>query len=249
MNHISWHMAPISPQLNQDIHVWRAPLVVSPLLLDQLSEFLSSDEKSRGNRFINPKHRARYFVSHAILRDILSRYLQMPPGELGFIHSQHGKPYLLNLSNEYPVCFNMSHSHNMALFAVSLNKELGVDIEYIKKSIGGEKLAERFFMPSEYQQLMSLPAAQRDIGFYRCWTLKEAYLKVIGKGLSYSLKNFEVNLLAKGWNCLLSVRGSQVAAKRWQLGAFMIDSDYIGSLAVEGKFDRLSFWNWEAEAL
>jgi 4'-phosphopantetheinyl transferase len=127
-------------------------------------------ETARAARFRTPELAARYLKAHGALRDILGRYTAMP---LEFALREMGKPYL-PLSPE--VCFNLSHSHEMALVAVALRGEVGVDVEKLRPMDRYADIAGRYFPPSE-------PAPGDEVEFFKRWTRVEAVLKARGVGL------------------------------------------------------------------
>jgi 4'-phosphopantetheinyl transferase len=154
------------------IHVWRIALdhaTVPPP---------TAGELARAARFRSPEGAARYLKSHAALRDILSRFTTAP---LEFALHEHGKPHL-PLSPE--LRFNLSHSHEMALVAVTLDREVGVDIEKLRPLPRFAALADRFFPPSE-------PRPTSEADFFRHWTRIEAMLKARGCGLYGASKDPE----------------------------------------------------------
>ena len=120
-----------------------------PSCVEHLQPTLSADESQRAARFHFPRDRRRFTVARGVLRDILGRYLGMPPSELGFRYSAYGKPALADGFDAAGVRFNISHSHEMALFAVTCHREIGVDIEYLGREIRGEEIAEHFFSAHE----------------------------------------------------------------------------------------------------
>lgn len=129
----------------------------------------------------------------------------MPAKEIQFDYSKYGKPYLLHLKKPLNMLndplanqtffFNLSHSHNYILIAISKNKRLGIDIEYCKSDIDFLNIAKEFCSANEYHQLLKLSLNQRLIRFYQYWTHKEALAKALGWGLSFPLKQIEINFL------------------------------------------------------
>jgi 4'-phosphopantetheinyl transferase len=179
-----------------------------------------------------------------VLRDILSRYLGVPPSALVFRYSTYGKPALAAGFDAARVCFNISHSHEMALFAVTCEREIGVDIEHLGRDIHAEEIAEHFFSAHERASLRTLPAAAKHEAFFNCWTRKEAYIKAHGEGLSLPLDQFDVSLLPGEPAALLATRNDPWEARRWSLQALSPGSGYVAALAVEGQGWQLSCWHW-----
>jgi 4'-phosphopantetheinyl transferase len=179
-----------------------------------------------------------------VLRDILGRYLEVPPCELIFRYSAYGKPALVADVEDGRVRFNVSHSHEMALFAVTCDREVGVDIEFLGREIRGEEIAERFFSPRERATLRALPQEVKHQAFFNCWTRKEAYIKAHGEGLSLPLDQFDVSLAPGEPAALLATRGDAREAWRWSLQALTPGMGYIAALAVEGQSWQLACWQW-----
>lgn len=161
------------------VHVWRATL---GQWHDFPATLLSAEEWQRGQRFLREEHRRRFCMARAFLRLILARYLGIKPEHIQFREGIHGKLYLAD--SQLPLEFNVSHSEDLALYAVTLDNEIGIDIEWMNPSLEIQPLAARVFTPEEYQTLLALPARQQLPAFYRLWTRKEAYLKALGLGLS-----------------------------------------------------------------
>jgi 4'-phosphopantetheinyl transferase len=163
-------MNPFPPH---EIHVHTVPLNGSAD-----TSVLSDEEVTRGERFRSPEHRCRYMNAHAGLRLILGRYLGVAASNVSFRRGPHGKPYI----NDSALQFNLSHSGNLALVAISFT-EVGVDIEAARASFDPIALANRFLSAADAASLQALAEAERYDAFLRLWTRKEAALKAIGFGL------------------------------------------------------------------
>ncbi len=158
--------------------------------LDLLYEILSPEERERAGRFRFPEHRHRYIVCRGTVREVLAPHLHLAPGAVQFDYNPYGKPSVPG-SN---VRFNVSHSGVWAMLAVSLEREVGIDIEHIDARFAQDQIPERFFSPREVTHLRSLPESQQTAAFFRCWTRKEAYIKARGLGLALALDSFDVSL-------------------------------------------------------
>lgn len=176
-----------------EIDIWRVSLRVSQDQLRLLKTQLSADERKRAERFHFKNHASRFVVAHGVLRMILARYMNTEPDQLRFSRDENGKPFVLSESSAIPPCFNMSHSAELAIYAVTKDRPVGIDVEHNSTRADVEQLAKRFFSANEYSQLVSLPADQRNETFIKMWTIKEAYLKATGEGLR-GLANIEVEL-------------------------------------------------------
>jgi 4'-phosphopantetheinyl transferase len=240
-----WHPSPAELSLSSaEVHVWRAALDPAASCVEQLQRLLSADELQRAARFHFSRDRRRFIVARGALRDILSRYLGVPPAELEFRYSAYGKPALADIAAEEGVRFNISHAHEMALFAVTCGREVGVDIEYLHRTIACEEIAEHFFSARERASLRALPAEIKPQAFFNCWTRKEAYIKAHGEGLSLPLDQFDVSLAPGEPVALLATRGDPREALRWSLQALTPGPGYVAALAVEGQGWHLTCWQW-----
>jgi 4'-phosphopantetheinyl transferase len=139
----------------------------------------------------------------------------------------------------------MSDSHGLAIYAVARGRQVGIDLERLRPDVPCERMAKRFFAEAEVNALLALPANQRQEGFFNCWTRKEAYLKAIGKGLSFPLKDVVVSLAPGEPAAILAVRGDPAETRRWSLRALHPDPAYSAALAVEGDECRIKFWEWD----
>jgi 4'-phosphopantetheinyl transferase len=240
-----WHLPRVDLTLSSaEVHVWRACLDPDASCVAQLRLTLSADESQRAARFHFPRDRRRFTVARGVLRDILGRYLGVPASELGFRYSAYGKPALADGFDATGVRFNISHSHEIALFAVTCDREIGVDIEYLGREIDGEEIAEHFFSSQECATLRALPAAAKHEAFFTCWTRKEAYIKAHGEGLSLPLDQFDVSLAPGEPAALLATRSDPREALRWSLQALPPGPGYVAALAVEGHGWQLACWHW-----
>ncbi len=226
-----------------EVHVWRASLDLGASRRHALHLTLAEDEQERAERFHFAKDRARFIAGRGLLRAILARYLRADPAGLRFCYDPKGKPALTPASHTGGLRFNMSHSHGLALYAVTRGRELGVDLEYIQPRLEGG-IAERFFSPREVAALGALPADLRNEAFFACWTRKEAYVKAKGDGLALRLDQFDVSLNPRQPAALLRMEGDPQEACRWSLWALDAAPGYAAALCVEGHDWRLARWQW-----
>nr|ASV46661.1 hypothetical protein [uncultured bacterium] len=144
--------------------------------------------------------------------------------------------------------FNVSHSGEMALYAFARGRELGVDVEEVRRMEDGLHIAERFFSQAEVAVFRSLPEEIRDDAFFNCWTRKEAYIKAVGEGLSFPLHVFDVSLAPGEPARLLASRDPQ-QAERWSLRGLPDPAPgYRAAIVVEGEGWDLACWRWDAAA-
>jgi 4'-phosphopantetheinyl transferase len=163
---------------------------------------------------------------------------------LRFGYNPYGKPALVGEEGEKGLRFNVSHSHGLALYAITRGREIGVDLERIRPFPDLIGLAERFFSPKEVAALRTLPAPMQTEAFLTCWTRKEAYIKAKGEGLSLPLSQFEVSLAPGEPSALLRTQWDALEASRWSLHALTPGPGYVAALAVECNHRRMTCWHW-----
>lgn len=216
-----------------EIHVWSQSLVITPAQARVMQIVLSEDERKRAQRFHQEIHQLRFTAARFTLRHILSLYLNIAPQAIVFAYAEHNKPYL----PAYPhLQFNVSHSHDIAVYAITLNHAIGIDIE----KIGDNKddLARRFFSPDENALLKSQTDDARVISFYQIWARKEALIKAVGKGLSIPLASFSVAI--NNHPEIIELENEQ-----WSLHSLHIDPAYQAAFASNQKIDRITYWHLE----
>ena len=239
-----WLTAPDHPVLmDGDVHVWRASLDQREASRRKLSELLSEDERLRAGRFHFTKDRDRFVVGRGCLRAIVSRYVAAPPDLLRLSYNRYGKPALETPGNGM-LRFNVSHSHDIALYAVTMARDVGVDVEFVNQKFASAEIAERFFSPREVAALHALPHALQVLAFFDCWTRKEAYLKARGEGLSRPLHTFSVSFEPGKPAALLNSDEDPQPARYWSLAELQPGEGYRAALAVQGEIRRLCCWQW-----
>jgi 4'-phosphopantetheinyl transferase len=234
-----WPVPDEHPSLRAgDVHVWILDLEATGPRVVELETLLSDDERARAARFKFPGLRRRHIVSHAGLRVILGRYLDRHPASLAFRYSERGKPSLdPGLGPELPE-FNLSHSSELALVAVSPLRVVGVDLERQDWKDSLEDVAKRYFSSRECGILRDAPSpSEKADCFFHLWTMKEAILKATGEGITDLTR---VEVLPE-----LKVTGDEVDASRWTLHDLPPIAGFGAALAVEGDGARVTCWRWE----
>jgi len=184
------------PPTEDEVHVWYAcpELDLPPHLRNRYEELLADDERERYRRFVFDADRLRYLVAHALVRTTLSRYADVPPQAWTFSQNEYGRPEIDGPAHAPRCRFSLTHTHGLTAIAITATAAIGVDAEWIVTREYNLDIAQRFFAPSEAVALKALaPAEQRGV-FYDYWTLKEAYLKAIGVGMSIPLQSFAFTL-------------------------------------------------------
>ncbi|MGH9383312.1 MAG: 4'-phosphopantetheinyl transferase family protein [Vicinamibacterales bacterium] len=153
-------------------------------------QLLTPDESERMARFVFERDRQQFLITRALVRTTLSRYARVAPAAWRFIANDHGRPEVLDRpAGVADLRFNLSHTHGLIACAVTVGREVGVDVEDITRDVTHD-VAGRFFAPREVADLRSLPSADQERVFFDYWTLKEAYIKARGLGLSLPLSDF-----------------------------------------------------------
>jgi 4'-phosphopantetheinyl transferase len=248
----AWRPAPpAAPALGAaQVHVWRASLEPAPHLLARLSAILSPDERERAARFRMDVHRNRYAAGRGILRVLTGAYTGTPPAAVRFGHTAHGKPFLAGHEGRSDgLRFNMTNAEAMGLFAFAWGRHLGVDLENLKPMPDALSIATRFFSAPENEVFAAVPAEERELAFFTCWTRKEAYVKAVGEGLSMPLDRFDVTLHPAQPARLLATRPDPAEAERWSLHHLDPGPGWIGALMAEGSDCTPSLWDWSGEYL
>jgi 4'-phosphopantetheinyl transferase len=194
---------------------------------------LTGQELSHHDRFYIKKDRHRYLITRALLREVLSFYLQGNPKDWRFKANLYGKPYLVDSGGlTQLINFNISHSDGLVVLAICRNKELGVDTENTQRKAPID-VAERFFSSSESRHLCSLPREYQAMRFWEIWTLKESYIKARGMGLSLPLDLFSFDLEVPG--AIFSVFASSLEDNplRWQFLQLRPTEDHLLSVCIE----------------
>jgi len=226
-----------------EIHIRLAALDRPEPELDQFQRILSPDERLRANRLLNKMLRDRFVAGRIILRQILAYYLSLPPAQIHLSTNEHGKPCLAKNLAKSKLCFNLSHSDNLAIIAVTHTCDVGVDMEHIREDLEFHAMAKRFFSSCEQGELFSLPPEQQLAAFYRCWTRKEAYLKGCGCGFSQPSTCCDVSLLPNHPPALLEHRIHSAEPEYWNLTDISVPPGFCAALAMKGQIQKLTFLN------
>jgi len=214
----------------QEVHIWSIWLTGSEATLSSYRSGLSLDERHRAERFSFAKLTRSFTLSRGGLRILLAHYLGCEPKEIEFTYRAKGKPALRNRS---PICFNASHSGQMALYGFTLGCELGVDVEEIRSLNAAESIAARFFSAQEVSELLSQHPKERGTAFFRCWTRKEAFIKAIGDGFAIPLNCFQVTLLPKFPARFVHIADKVGTASDWTLHHLEPAAGYVGAVAYQ----------------
>ncbi len=241
----AWREPPAELALDpREVHVWRVALVQSSATVAAFASLLSDDERARAARFHFDRDRIAYTIARGALRTLAGRYLGRPPGALGFGYHAKGKPYLLAPDGEW-LRFNVSHSGEVAVIGFAPHGEIGVDVERRRAMSDLASLAHTSFSPDEYARFCALPSHEREAAFFRCWSRKEAFIKLTGEGVS-QLADFDVSLEPGEPARLLRLAGEPQGQPRWSLDDLPNIPGYAAALAVAGHDLEVACWDFQA---
>jgi 4'-phosphopantetheinyl transferase len=227
------------------VHIWRAALNLAEAQVAALGLALCPDEHARAERLRFEDKRRAFVAARGILRAILGRYLNLSPQHVQFSYNAQGKPELAG-SEAAGLQFNLAHSGDLALVALTQGRPVGVDLERQHPVEALDRLVAGYFAPGERAVWGQLPPEQRLSAFFTGWTRKEAYLKARGEGLTMPLDAFEVTLAPGAPPALLADRHSPPSAAPWVLLDVEAAPGYAAALAVAGPVGELATWQWPA---
>jgi 4'-phosphopantetheinyl transferase len=216
-----WSLGPKLPRAGEGVvDVWRADLAA---VADGLGELLDAEETARAARLLSERDRRLWMRSRGVLRALLGRYLGIDPRVLRFSPGEHGKP-VVDAPGTQPLHFNLSHSGETALYAISAGRAVGIDVEVARRPIDEPGIAARVLGNAEAERLRALEGAARTREFLRAWVAHEAAVKCRGTGLAAGSGDPGVGEI---WTEALEV-GPRAA----------------GAVAVEGARCELRLWEW-----
>lgn len=219
-----------------DIHLWTFELDGPSDRRVAAEALLDVSEAGRAQRFVRRVDRDRFCVAHGVTRMILASYVGVRPADLQYRFGPAGKPALAGCPE---LEFNLSHSGAWGLLAVTRAGPIGVDIECVRDMPDLMEIARGNFAPNEVATLEGLPETQRLEAFFAGWTRKEAFVKMLGLGLSFSLDGFEVEFRADRPARLLQVGGSSDAARPYWLHTLRPGPGAWATVSVDGRATKL----------
>jgi 4'-phosphopantetheinyl transferase len=205
-----------------------------------LLQSLSAEEINKANSFPIHSDKCRYVITRAILKKLISTYLNVEENRIEFDNNSYGKPFLRDNTS---LQFNCSHSSGSMAIGFVLNSDIGVDIEPLDRDINISKLETFLFTPAELEVFHSIDQKFRAEAFLNCWTRKEAILKATGHGLTQPMNELEVTFqknekfeIKTGSSCL----GNKAD---WFLDSFTLADNFVGAVAVRGAIESAQYIN------
>lgn len=220
-------------KLCDEAHLWvvRPESIKNDIILDACMSSLSDQEQERYRRFRFGDDRHRYLVSHALVRNVLSKYAEVSPAAWVFSQSDHGRPEVANpgLSK---IKFNLSHTRGLAACLVTYTCECGVDVERLHARHNPIGVAQRMFSISEYEHMKKLEGRKQLEYFFTRWTLREAYTKARGIGITFPTHKLNFNIKSATEIEIEFDKDIKDNNKDWQLEILSLTNDHIAAAAI-----------------
>jgi 4'-phosphopantetheinyl transferase len=206
------------------------PLTAAPAEVAELARCLTAEELSRAGRFAFERDRRRFIVGRASLRRLLASRMGLRPESVEITYGPRGKPALGPRSPDFALRFNVSHSEDVAVYAFARGREIGIDVEAVRAIEDADAIAERFFSASENNAYRALHLRDKPLGFFNCWTRKEAFVKALGDGLSRPLDSFDVSLTPGEPARILRVDSVPGERCGWHLESFSPTPGFVAAV-------------------
>ncbi len=223
--------------------MWR--LCVPDILpaLQESNALLSDDERVRAGRYLRAEDRNRFIAGRSLLRRLLAGYAGVGPTDIVFRFGSHGKPLLDLPSAARHISFNLSHSSDWIVCAMTTERAIGVDVEFMNSNIDVDALGRTVFCASERETFERLAEVDRRPAFFALWSRKEAYIKAIGSGLSVSPADIEVTICPQDAPRLLRAP-AESNPERWRLQTLDVAECCAASFILEAPIRATRFFEW-----
>jgi 4'-phosphopantetheinyl transferase len=208
-------------------------LALEPAAVRACTSLLSGAERERAGRFAFPRDARRYIVGRARLRELLGARSGVRPESVALVTGAQGKPALADPGRGRDLRFNLAHSDEVAVYAFTSGREVGIDVEAVRTLRDTDALAAHWFSHSENEAYQALDPRQKLLGFFHCWTRKEAFVKALGEGLSRPLDSFDVSLAPGAAAELLRVEARPGDDRRWHMESFFPAPGFVAAVVAE----------------
>jgi len=235
--------------LDAETHVWWCQLDQPIEVVEEYYEVLSETERRYIGRYKTAQLRDRHTVAKGSLKTLIGLYLDENPEQLELRSGQFGKPFLVRANDEPNLQFSGSHSSHIAVYAFAKNRLIGVDVEEMVARAHWEDLLTMCLSEYENRWFSRLVSSRKAETFYRVWTIKEAYLKATGTGLSVSPRNIEVRVGGENEYQFHRISGVFERTRQWRLLSFTPSTNFSASLVVEGGPTDIKGFCWEPNRL
>jgi 4'-phosphopantetheinyl transferase len=226
---------------------WRPP-EFSEAERQRALTFLSPDDCVRHRRYLVPGAAQTFLAARLLVQSALSAYASLAPSAWRFETNRWGRPYIANPEAPAGLVFNLSHKPGAVTCLIGCNRDLGVDIERCAARPYLLDIASRFFSPAESAALIALPPESRIRRFFELWTLKEAYIKARGVGVSLGLAKFSFS--PSGETAAVRFEpGFDDDSKTWDFRLFRLVEDHLIATAVRRGPAPLEIETFDASGL
>ncbi len=231
------------------IQLWYVDVCqLSASFYQRLFDSLSPDERERAASFKFEEDQYIFVIARGILRHLLAAYLKQSPSDIDFTYNAYGKPFLKQPKQDNPIYFNLSHSNDMVVYAFSLEKFIGIDIEYMKVDIVEPGVVQQVLSEKEQKVFYRKPIEKQPLSFFRIWVCKESLIKALGHGFSYSPLKIELDI-SKDPISLSKEEQDKLFAQKWLLKEFSLTYGYVGAVALKTKQSKGLTYSWVTEDL
>ena len=231
-----------SPLEGKDVDTSGAPIEVvvtrlaaAPEAVRTSAALLSDTERHRAARFAFDRDACRFILARARLRELLAARLGVRAESVEFEYGAHGKPALSQRFADSDLDFNVSHCDDVAAYAFSCGHAIGIDVEAARVISDADDIAARYFSRRENAMYRTLNPCDRPLGFFNCWTRKEAFIKALGDGLSHQFDRFDVSLRPGEPARILRVGEASGDACGWRMISFSPAPGFVGAVVAERK--------------
>lgn len=219
------------------IYLWLLELNITDQDKAALRALLSERERQVADKFHLKQQRDRYIVAHGRLRQILSNCTGEHPKSLQFLMGRSGKPQLYGVSHLQRIQFNLAHSGHLALLGVTLDADIGVDLEEIRPLDHLTLMAHYWLSNREVMELAKLQGYEQIECFYRYWTRKEALIKALGRGLTRQMSAVDVSLKSTTQERMVAIDSELGgdAQQLWSMCNVTPHSNFLGAVVARGR--------------
>jgi 4'-phosphopantetheinyl transferase len=228
---------PLLQQLENEVHVWFSTPedITDPGQLADYISILSPDERERHQRFHFEKDRHSFLVSHALVRKVLSTYVDVDPADWQFSAGRHGRPEIAGPAGVPALRFNLTHTAGLTGCLVTHGTDCGIDAESITRRGDLQAIAGKMFADSELAVLKELDGRAFLERFFIFWTLREAYCKALGVGLGFSKKDYAFETGSDDGVKISFDAQAGAAGVRWQFTILRPGADHVAAVAVRAE--------------
>ena len=228
-----------------DIHICRAKLDLSEIIVREYEPLLCPQEKMRAAGFYFKRDRNRFVVGRGLLKTFLAKYLHVAPGKIKIRYRTNGKPFFYAAGKNRDIHFNLSHSQDSALYAFTRSDEIGVDIEKIQAFPEMSSIAEQFFSERERALINDLPNNDQVSAFFTFWARKEALSKLTGNGLHQAVGKLDVTLPARKTSYSPESAYTSKIPCRYFIRNLQTWPGFAAAIAAFREFGRVCCWQWQ----